>query len=107
MSITAVSMVGGATTATAGQHYECATNGCNALTEGYYCDTHRELCEECGAECERGTRILYAHRSDASIRVQCCDSCAREMCGGEIADGRGLANCWCSTHRPVAAGAVR
>jgi hypothetical protein len=49
--------------------YPCAVVGCLAVTVGHYCDRHREACESCAHEVERGTLLRDV-----------CDACAdREL----------------------------
>jgi hypothetical protein len=85
--------------AVAGTWYECGVVGCNALTLGVYCDAHRESCDECGAECEKNTRIAFVPRKMPQVQLLWCDDCARLECDYEMK--RGLSLCWCGMHKAV------
>jgi hypothetical protein len=37
--------------------YPCAALGCTAITDGHYCEYHREVCESCTHDVERGLLV--------------------------------------------------
>lgn len=68
--------------------FRCSADGCVAFAEGFYCDAHRVICEDCGEEAERGTLVNGR-----------CEGCLSAACRRPVDDGvRFRQECFCGRH---------